>query len=429
MKFNYPKHDLHKSDGSYLGLVLNNPSFRYLWSGHIVSLLGDWFNLIASATLIAQLTGSGAAIGWLFVVRMLAPFLVSPFGGVVTDSFNRKHILIATDVIRAVIVLGFLLVKDAGDVWLIYTLTFLQLGMSGFFFPARSAILPDIVTRKNLGTANALGAVTWSIMLAFGAALGGITAGTLGVYTAFKIDSVTYLLSALLISRISYEPVLYGEHFREAVKNSFLQYIDGLRYLRRHVDILFIALNKAAITFFSVGGFHVIQVRISEKIFVIGEGGSTSLGIMFAVGGIGTGIGPIVARRFIGDDHFLLRLAITSGYLLSSIGMFIIAPLFDFNSVLAGILIRAIGGGMIWVFSTQLLLELLPDMYRGRVFSTELAMLTLMSALSAAAVGGLIDMSIELHTLITGMALLNVIPLVLWGFWSYYSKTATEPGS
>jgi hypothetical protein len=65
-----------------------------LWFGQIVSLFGDWFNLIASAALVANLTESGFAVGGLFMIRKLAPFLASPFAGVVADRYNRKHVLI-----------------------------------------------------------------------------------------------------------------------------------------------------------------------------------------------------------------------------------------------------------------------------------------------------------------------------------------------
>jgi len=105
-----------------VALLRRNRRFRLLWLGQVVSLLGDWFNLIASAALVASLTGSGLAIGSLFVVRMLAPFLVSPIAGVFADRYNRKHILIFTDVVRAIIVLGFLLVRSPEHVWLLYTL-------------------------------------------------------------------------------------------------------------------------------------------------------------------------------------------------------------------------------------------------------------------------------------------------------------------
>src|SRR5262245_50188697 len=153
----------------YINLIRKNTSFRQLWFGQIVSLLGDWFNLIASAALIAHLTESGAAVGGLFVVRMLAPFLVSPIAGVAADRYNRKRILILTDIVRGLIVIGFLFVREPEQVWLIYLLTGLQLGLSGFFFPARTAILADITEPEELGTANALTSTTWSMMLSFGA--------------------------------------------------------------------------------------------------------------------------------------------------------------------------------------------------------------------------------------------------------------------
>ena len=93
----------------YRALVRDNRNFRFLWFGQIISLLGDWFNLIASASLMAALTQSGFAIGSLFIVRMLAPFIVSPIAGVVADRYNRKHILIVTDITRAITVFGVLL--------------------------------------------------------------------------------------------------------------------------------------------------------------------------------------------------------------------------------------------------------------------------------------------------------------------------------
>jgi Na+/melibiose symporter-like transporter len=105
---------------NYISLVRRNHNFRYLWFGQIVSLLGDWFNLIASASLVAELTQSGVAIGGLFVVRMMAPFLISPFAGVAADRYNRKRLLILTDLGRAVTLVGFLLVREPEQVWLLY---------------------------------------------------------------------------------------------------------------------------------------------------------------------------------------------------------------------------------------------------------------------------------------------------------------------
>ncbi|MFB3142683.1 MAG: MFS transporter, partial [Acidobacteriota bacterium] len=156
------KTETHRPVG-YGELVRGNANFRNLWLGQIISLLGDWFNLIASAALVVELTQSGFAVGGLFLVRMLAPFLISPIAGVVADRYNRKHILILTDILRAIIVLGFLWIRTPQQVWLLYTLTAIQLALSGFFFPTRTAILPDVVSGPELGAANALSSTTWSV--------------------------------------------------------------------------------------------------------------------------------------------------------------------------------------------------------------------------------------------------------------------------
>ena len=408
---------------SYGSLLRGNINFRYLWSGQIVSLLGDWFNLIASATLVAELTQSGIAVGGLFVVRMLAQLLVSPFAGVAADRYNRKRLLILTDIGRAITVLGFLFVREPEQVWLLYVLTIIQMAMSGFFFPARNAILPDIVSRRELGAANALSSATWSVMLAFGAALGGIDAGGWGVRPAFIIDALTFFLSAILISRIAYkhEPALAGAD--KSVRAAVQQYLDGLRYLWSHKDFLAIASHKAAFALVAAGAFQVVQVALTKEVYVIGEGGGTSLGLMYAFTGIGTGIGPIIARRFTGDREGPLRMAITASYAIATLGLIMIAPLAGFGLVLVGTVLRGVGGGIGWVFSTQLLLQKLPDRVRGRVFSTEFAMFTLASAISAAGGGWTLDSTgLGISGMLWLMAILTLIPGVLWFFWNTTRK-------
>lgn len=420
-----------RSDGStgYVALVRGNANFRSLWSGQIVSLLGDWFNLIASASLVAELTESGLAVGGLFVVRMLAPFLVSPIAGVAADRYSRKRLLILADLGRAITVLGFLLVRDARQVWLLFTLTFIQLAISGFFFPARNAILPDIVSQGQLGTANALSSATWSVMLAFGAALGGVVAGGWGIYPAFVIDSFSFLFSALLIAQINYaaHPTTVTASPGGTLGVAFRQYTEGLRYVRQHGDILAIALHKAAFALAASGPLQVIQVVLAEQFFVYGEGGGTGLGLMYAVAGVGTGLGPIIARRFTGDRDRPLRVAIALSYAIAALGLGMVAPLSSFALVLVGTLLRAVGGGIGWVFSTQLLLHLVPSHVRGRVFSTEFALFTLLNAVGAAAGGWALDTAtIETSEIVWWMTGLTLVPGVLWTLWITASKRPNQ---
>ena len=412
--------EIGKSVG-YFELLRQNPNFRWLWGGQVVSLLGDWFNLIASAILIAELSDSGFALGVLFTIRMAAPFVIAPIAGICADRYNRKHLLIITDLVRAFVVLGFLFVRDASHIWLLYTLTTLLFGVSGFFSPARSAILPDITSPQELGTANTLGAATWSVMLAVGAAIGGLTTGLFGSQTAFVIDGCTFVISAglLLKIRLPGPSSTAGEAPGRAK-------LTALRYMLQHPDILIIAMHKAAISLLMSTGVQVVLVEIASNYFVIGVGGALSLGIIYCINGIGSGIGPILARRWTGDQDKPLRISITFGYLIAVIGIAIMAPVSNFGTVLLGGLVRSIGGGIVWVFSTQLLLQRAPNEIRGRIFGTEFALFTLMGGTSSLIIGMLLD-RFQIQMILWGMAALTLIPALLWWLWyRHYSRAGQK---
>jgi MFS family permease len=395
----------------YRKLLRQHPNYRLLLTGGIISQLGDWFNLIATASLIAMLTGSGLAIGGLFAVRMLAPFLTSPISGVLADRYDRKRILVACDLSRVLVVACFLLVRSPEHVWLLYVLTAVQLAIGGAHFTARRAILPDVVPPEVIGAANALSSATWSIMLAIGAAAGGLVAGAWGVYTAFAIDACTFLVSAAIVSRIESNrverDVLEGGGF-------FTEYTNGLRYLRKTPDIAIIALQKAFIGLIVSAGFEVVQVRLAIDVF----GGGASLGLMYACSGIGSGLGPIAGRRFTGDRDRALRKAMSLGYLIAAAGLLMISSMHSLWLVLAATVLRSSGGSLVWVYSTQLLLTNVPEHVRGRVFSVELAAFNLGAAIAAGVIGWLLDSSPDLGHLIQWMALVSIVPAIIWTLWN-----------
>ena len=399
----------------YLALLRRNGNFRNLWFGEVVSNFGDWFNLIASATLIGSLGRSGLELGGLFVVRMVAPFLVSPVAGVAADRYNRKHLMIAADVLRALVVCGFLLVRSPADIWLLYTLSALQAALSGFFTPARNALFPDIVDERELGPANALSASTFAVMLAVGAAAGGFAAGLLGVYETFLVDAASYGVSALLIASVK------TTHQRSAARVSlgyfYQQYADGLAYLRRHTEIAFLVMHKGLNAFFITGGLNVLTATIAARAFPLGEGGGLSMGVLYAVTGLGTGFGPLLARRVTGDDERRMRQGLVASYLISALGLAIAAPLHSFTMVAIGLCIRAMGGGLNFVYSTQLLMTRVPGAYRGRVFGTEYAIRTLLNALGTLGISLCLDRWFDAGGMLVVTAILALVPALAWWWW------------
>src|SRR5574339_1185267 len=95
---------------NYLSFLRLRTKFRSLWLAQVISLTGDWFNTIASVIIVNRYTASGLAVGGMFIARALPPFLLGPVAGVVADRFDRRKVLILSDLLRAGIVLGFLLV-------------------------------------------------------------------------------------------------------------------------------------------------------------------------------------------------------------------------------------------------------------------------------------------------------------------------------
>ncbi|MDX1407502.1 MAG: MFS transporter [Saprospiraceae bacterium] len=408
--------------GEYLDLLKRNPNFRYLWWGNVVSLLGDWFNLIASAALVTELTNSGVAISYLFLVRFLPQFLFSPLAGVIADRYDRRKIMIAADLLRAVTVLGFLLIRSADQLWLFYLLTAIQFMLSAMFVPARSAALANVVAQKDLVTANALDSFTWSTMLALGAFLGGIVAAIFGNQTAFVMDALTFVLSAWLISRIV---MPHRERAAVLQQDNWLEFVEGLRYLWHVPVLLVISLVKAAGSFVW-GAINVVEVSYADHVYPLSgtalgqwlpveDGGTATLGLIYVVSGLGTGLGPLFMRRWLGDSTKRLLTGISIGFLLTAVGITMLGQVSTLSAFLASTFVRTVGTGTIWVFSAVLLQMLIPDKVRGRVFAFEFAVLTLTQSLSIFAAGYTQDTLLwPLDQITLAFGILGMIVFILW---------------
>ena len=408
----------------YVTLLRENRNYRNLWLGSLVSQLGDWFNLLASAVLIARLTDSGLALSSLFLARFLPGIILSPFAGVLADRYDRRYILISTDLLRAATVAAFLLVRTPDQVWLFYFLTILQFSLSALFTPARSAVLANVVVEKDLVKANALDALTWSSMLALGAFIGGIVATIFGTTIAFLADAATFLAAAWFVSRI----VLPKREVRKSTRGGgWLEFMDGLRYLRGHRFTFGISLVKAGGAL-AWGAINVLEVVFANEVFSLDLGSlgaslriednaSATLGAIFFFTGVGTGLGPIVMRRILGDHPRRVMFGISIGFALLALGIFGLSLAPTFPLYLLGTLTRTVGSGTIWVFSAALLQMIVPDAFRGRVFAFEFAMFTLTQSVSIFAAGALMDAGLDVRQVTGIMAATAVLVIIIWLFF------------
>jgi predicted MFS family arabinose efflux permease len=409
-----------KADGperpsGYLEVLRSNRNFRQLWLGQVVSQLGDWFDTIALYTLLLNLTGSGRAIGLLLVARFVPSFIVGPLSGVIADRFSRRAIMIISDIMRAVVVLGFLLVRRPDQVWLVYLLTILQLVFSTFFEPAKTAVIPSIVSGRELLAANAIASATWSVMLTLGAAFGGLITGWFGTDAAFILDSVTYLSSAMLVATVRFpkRPARVKSKLTLGKALGITDTIEGARYVCQRPHVLALMMVKPA--WGMGGGILTLLAVFGEKIFPIGRNAATGIGILYAARGIGTAIGPIIMRRFAGETRARMQTAIGISFLIGGVFYIAFGLSISFALALIMLMIAHAGGSTLWVNSTVLLQRAVEDSFRGRVFAAELALLTLTMAVSNYATGELLDrFHYSPRTVTIGIGVLFLLPGMLW---------------
>ena len=416
----------------YGALLRGNREFRFLWLGQVVSQMGDWFDTIAVYTIALRLTGSSRSVALIMVARFLPSVVMGPLSGVVADRFSRRSIMITTDLIRAIVVLGFLLVRRPDQMWLVYVLTVLQLAFSAFFEPAKTAAIPSIVADRELVSANAIASITWSAMLTIGAAIGGFVAGWFGTNVAFILDSLTFVASAMLIASVTFpkRPVRAKAKLTIGKALGITDTIEGARYVKDRSRVFAYLMVKPA--WGMGGGILTLLAVFGEKVFPVGGKTATGIGVLFTARGIGTAVGPIVARRWAGETRKQMQNAIGIAFLIG--GVFYIAFGVSRNFLLA-LLFLAIahtGGSILWVFSTVLLQREVEDRFRGRVFAAELALLTLTMAASNYLVGELMDRFGFSPRLVTaGVGVFFLLPGLIWfvteKWWDHKSGPVEQP--
>jgi MFS family permease len=376
---------------TYSELLRRNREFRLLFWARNVSLLGDWFNMLAVLTLLDQIQGERAgAIGWVLILKLLPLLVLGPAAGVVADRLDRKRILVVTDLARAAVVLGFLVLTFWPRVWLLYGLTVLQISLSAFFEPARTAAVAQVCAPEELVPANALGAVTWSIILTLGAAVGGLANHLFGWQVAIAIDAATYAVSALLVL-----PLRLRRHLPPARPAGlwhalgFGDALDGFRYMWRNPAVATVVWAKGA---WGVGGAITLLLTVfGQRIHRVHESAVLGMTVFYAARGLGTALGPIAARRLVRDDVRSMARAMGVSFAVGALFYVVFGSVRSLPLAVLCVVLAHLGGATIWVFSTVLLQRSVPNVLQGRIFAAELALFTLTFSVSTHVYGRLLD--------------------------------------
>jgi MFS family permease len=399
----------------YRELVAGNRNYRLLWLGQIVSQLGDWFNSVAVYALLLELTGNATSVALMIIVQFLPMAVIGPVAGVVVDRVNRRRLMIAADILRGALILVLLTVRRPDQVWLVYAVMGATVSLTAFFEPARTAVIPNITTRAQLLTANALSSATWSAMLAIGAGAGGIVTAVLGRNAAFLVDAVSFFASAVIIARTSFnaDPPSVKRPAGWTSLTGLGDLVEGVRYVRSDRHVAALMLVKAG--WGVAGGVLLIMIVMGERVFPIGGSAAAGIGVLYAARGVGAGIGPILARAWLGQQPHEMRRAIAPSYFLVSAFYLLLSWSPTIAMASAALVGAHAAGSVLWVFSTVLLQMSVPDRFRGRVFSAELALLMVVSAASSYACAFALDAwGLSPFFLTRVLGAVFVLPAVVW---------------
>ena len=358
---------------SLAALLARNRNYRYTWMGQVVSEIGDYFNNVAVLALIMQQSGSGLVVSGFWLARAIPAVVAGPVAGVVLDRLDRRRVMIASDLIRAVLAMAFVLTIHRRSPWLLYGLSAALMFASPFFTSGRSAILPAIAEADDLHTANSLTQTTSWATLSAGSLLGGISAARFGYASAFVINALSFVFSAFCIGRVA---MVKGFRAKRAVpvrktasgrSAGLAEYVEGLAYLRSVPLMMGIAMISVG---WALGGgaAQVLFALFGDQVFHRGPSGIGALSGFAGIGLlIGGGLGHTVGRRTSFEGY---KRAVTVSYLFHGATYMVFSQVASYPAALVFLMFSRVGMAVTTVLNTSQLLRHTPDEFRGRVFAT-----------------------------------------------------------
>lgn len=360
--------------------LLQNRNYAALWLGQLVSVFGDRLHQIALLVLVGSLTGNNLTqVGLVLATIGVPSLLFGLFAGALVDRWNRRHVMIAADFIRFLLVVSIPTMATMGLAW-IYVITFLLTTATLFFRPAKDGSIPNIVPKDGLMTANSLSSATDTILDVLGYPLAGALVGGLsgllegghGINIAFYIDAGTYLFSAIMIYKMTV-PHNGAEQAHAGIGGLVRMVGEGLRFVRGHAVLLTNILVVAAGALVG-GGVATLCYGYAASISrdaLTTTGFSSTTGFSYSVLQAAIGLGSVIGGLAVGRWGYryakgrliLSGLAITGG---AYVTLFLISNLWLAAFML---MVGGIGNMLFFIPSMTLVQQSTPDMFRGRVLS------------------------------------------------------------
>ncbi|MGH9840111.1 MAG: MFS transporter [Blastocatellia bacterium] len=367
--------------------ALRHRDYRLLWLGVFCSGIGTWMQVVAQGWLVRDLTPSPFLIGFVSFAGSLPVLLLSLFSGVFVDTFDRRRLLMATQVAQLLfsVVLGLLVSLQAVTIWQVILLSFLGGVAISLSNPTYYALMHDIVGRDDLMSAISLNSTQYNLSRIIGPAIGGLMITAVGMAGCFYLNGFTFLamIAALLMMRV----VSVGQVESAGVRDVLPQTLAGLRYVRRRPRVLAILSIAAVVSTFGIPFLVFLPVFARDVL------GKDALGLSWLMAA--TGAGAVVSAL---SQTFLSNYRRRGMVLLlgaTAFGVATVAFALSQAYVPSLFYLAALGGAMVSVTTNtnNLLQTLVRDEMRGRVMSMYTLIFMGLPPLGALLVGALADLT------------------------------------
>lgn len=365
-----------------LSILKFEPSYSKLLFANFISGIGSWFSSVAILSLLLQLTGAGTAIGITMAARTLPFLIMGPIGGVLADTFNKKWLLIISDLAKILLVLCLLFVNTADQLWIVYSVTVGIVMFTAISAPARSSLIPQLVSKQNTPSANALDQSLNGINMTLGASLGGVVSALLGPETSFILNACTFLLSAILVYFIPYSSKLLFSSSTEVLENT----IEAPSLWKEMRQSLFLKIVVVQAFIWPIGG-GAINVLISVYGYEVFGAGDTGIGVLYAALGAGFLISGLIASYF---KRWMIQVVILSTVIEGLSHVFVSQS----STLWLGtvfILTATVGAGIGNASFASLMMTLVNERVLGKSFAMDATVSNVMMAVSMLVTGVLLE--------------------------------------
>lgn len=341
---------------TYLDLFRRNPSLARLLAGEFISGIGDWLYLVAILVVVYAESESPVLLGIVGAARILPYVLLSVPAGMAADRFDRRMVLLVTDIARGILMVVLVVLVIVGAPTLaIIAVSVLAACFSTFFGPAIASLLPMLVDERDLGPANSAWATLDNIAFIVGPAVAGVLLASGGLEFAFALNAVSFAVVAIVLWRL--EVPQRKVPTATAPSDEAPPPQQGFRDLLRPLAGPFVLDAATSIV---GGGISVMTVVIAVDVLGAGEAGTGYLNAATGVGGVVAGVagGALLARR--------LHVPLLLGGIVGGAGLAALALTGDLALAMVAIGVAVAGLLLLEIVNTTLIQRIVPDQLRGR---------------------------------------------------------------